>query len=485
MADPRKELQKQFQKKTRYANFGPIIAKAVIKGFRGIDDLTISFESPITAISGLNGTGKSTIAQLMTSAYKKPSTDSTEYKRHHVSNYFPISKADPEPFRADASIEYFYSTNQDERLQELTIARRSGKQWEGYKRQPERHCRYIGFTIYIPKVEQRDISIYRGNDISILDESELTDDAKKAICKILGSPYSGLTSATAKHNNRTAEIGFAEKLGAKYSENNMGFGEGRVFYTVRSLESAPEQSLFVIEEPETSLHEHAQYEFAKYLIDVCLRRKHQIIITTHSKAILSALAPESRKLLYREGKKVKVSDRTSTAEAAGLLSLGHTHELTIIVEDRRAKTLLTEILRIEKPNLLKGIKISYVGNDDLVSNITKQLRSEGIKVKAFRDGDRGPDKINSIYSLPGSMAPEKEVFANPHVQKWLLEDHGINFPEWLIINGEVDFHDWPEVISKEISRSEEGFWEHACGIYAKDLSPSDRADLIRSIELDA
>lgn len=485
MSDPRKDLQREFSRKTRYANFGPIIAKAIVRGFRGIDNLTITFELPITAISGLNGTGKSTIAQLMTSAYKKPSTESADYKRHHVSNYFPVSKADPEPFRPDASIEYFYCTNQEDRLQELTVKRGSGKQWEGYKRQPERHCRYIGFTIYIPKVEQRDISIYRGNDISILDESDLTENAKKAICKILSNPYSGLTSATAKHNTRTADIGFAEKLGAKYSENNMGFGEGRVFYTVRSLESAPEQSLFVIEEPETSLHEHAQYEFAKYLIDVCLRRKHQIIITTHSKAVLAALAPESRKLLYREGKSVKISDRTSTAEATGLLSLGNSHDLTVVVEDRRAKTLLTEIVRVAKPNLLKGIRISFVGNDDLVSSITKQLRSEGVKVKAFRDGDRGPDKSNSVYSLPGTMAPEKEVFANQNVQSWLLSEYGINFPEWLVVNSEVDFHDWPEAIAKEVSKSDDGLWEQLCSIYAKGLDNAVSMEVVRNIELNS
>lgn len=483
MADPRKQLQTQFSKKDRYANFGPIIAKAIIKGFRGIDDLTISFESPITAISGLNGTGKSTIAQLMMSAYKKPVTESRDYKRHHLSNYFPVSKADPEPFRPNASIEYFYATNQEDRLQELTVKRGNGMKWEGYKRQPERHCRYIGFTIYIPKVEQRDISIYRGRDISILDESDLASEAKTAICKILSSPYSGLTSATAKHDTRTTDIGFAEKFGSKYSENNMGFGEGRVFYTVRSLESAPKQSLFVIEEPETSLHENAQYEFAKYLIDVCLRRNHQIIITTHSKAVLAALAPESRKLLYRDGKSVRISDRTSTAEATGLLSLGNSHELTILVEDRRAKTLLTEIIRVSKPNLLKGVKISYVGNDDMVAKITKQLRSEGIRAKGFRDGDRGPDKANSIYSLPGSMAPEKEVFLHPSVQAWLLSEHGIDFTDWLAIKGEVDFHDWPELIANEVLKSEDGLWEHACATYAKGMDPAICKEVVSSIEL--
>lgn len=482
MTDPKKYLRKIFSVKERYPNFGPIIVKANIKGFRGINNLTITFDCPITAISGLNGTGKSTIAQLMMCAYKKPKAGSKDYKRHHVSNYFPISKADPAPFTPEASIEYYYATNQDNCLQELTVKRGSGKHWEGYKRQPERHCRYIGFTIYIPKVEQRDISIYRGNDISISNELELTEEAKKAICKILSNHYSELTSATASHANRTTDIGFAEKSGAKYSENNMGFGEGRIFYTVKSLESAPEQSLFIIEEPETSLHEHAQYEFAKYLIDVCIRRKHQIIITTHSKAVLSALPPESRKLLYREGDEIKIGDRTSIAEASGILSLGKNSDLTIVVEDRRAKTLLTEIIRAGKSNLLKGIKIIYVGNDDLVFNIANNFKNSGMKVKAFRDGDRKSGNNKFIHSLPGREAPEREVLLNKSVQDWLLNEHNINFQNWEAVNKNIDYHEWPGIIAEEVSISDDGFWEQACMVYAKNLDKNEVERVIKNIE---
>lgn len=76
----------------------------------------------------------------------------------------------------------------------------------------------------------------------------------------------------------------------------MGFGEGRTLYLVDLLENSPEQSLFVIEEPETSLHEHAQHELAKYLLDVCFRRHHQVILSTHSDQILSALPSASRLL---------------------------------------------------------------------------------------------------------------------------------------------------------------------------------------------
>ena len=481
MADPKKELQKLFSKKTRYSNFGAAIASINVKGFRGVTDLVLDIESPITAISGLNGTGKSTIAQLATCAYKKPVTEAKDYKRQNISNYFPVSKADPKPFSDDASVEYKYLTNSEDRLQELTVYR-SGSQWNGYKRQPERHCRYIGFTIYIPKVEQRDISIYRGADISIRNENPLSDSAKAAISKILNHPYESLSSAVAAHDKRSADIGFASKFGARYSENNMGFGEGRVFYTVTSLETAPEQSLFILEEPETSLHEHAQYEFAKYLIDVCIRRKHQIIITTHSRAILSALPRESRKLLYREGSLVKVSNRTSTAEAAGVLSLGMSQGKILLVEDCKARILLTEIIRIAKPLLLKGVKISFVGNDDVVASLTKQLKEDGLKVAGIRDGDRGENKSASLFKLPGSECPEREVFGHPIVRENLLSSYGFNFADWLILNSECDFHDWPSEIAREVSKSEDGLWEQLCQVYAMAIPAEQLNKLIENIE---
>lgn len=482
MADPRQELQHLFSLRNRYSNFGPALAGILIRGFRGIDELALTIESPITAISGLNGTGKSTVAQLSTAAYKKPVTESEKYKRHIIANYFPVSRADPKPFRDDASIEYKYFTASPERLQELTVTRRRGSQWEGYKRQPERHCRYIGFTIYIPKVEQRDISIYRGQEISITNESELSESARRAISRILNHPYENLSSATAAHAMRSAEIGFATKFGAKYSENNMGFGEGRVFYTVNSLETAPEQSLFVIEEPETSLHEHAQHELAKYLIDVCLRRKHQIILTTHSRAILNALPRQSRKLLYRDGTKVCVSDRTSSAEATSQLTLGYTRAKTVLVEDARAKVLLAEVIRATKPVLLRGITITFVGNDDVVASLTKRFREDGHAVVGVRDADRGENTRQSLFKLPGTAPPEREVFGSPATIAHLQSRYGLNWNEWSALHSDIEFHDWPTAVAAELSKTEDGLWEELCAIYAAGCPEIERSNLINQIE---
>jgi hypothetical protein len=72
--DNRRRLNGKFAGANRYANFGPLLQSLEIRGFRGINDLTLTVQSPITALSGLNGTGKSTIAQLASCGYRKAST---------------------------------------------------------------------------------------------------------------------------------------------------------------------------------------------------------------------------------------------------------------------------------------------------------------------------------------------------------------------------------------------------------------------------
>ena len=72
MTDVSKKLQSKYAEISRYSNFGPCLRKVHIHGFRGINSLNLEINFPITAISGLNGAGKSTIGQLAICAYRKP-----------------------------------------------------------------------------------------------------------------------------------------------------------------------------------------------------------------------------------------------------------------------------------------------------------------------------------------------------------------------------------------------------------------------------
>lgn len=451
MADVKKALVGKFSHENRYKNFGPTINKAYINGFRGVNT-NISFDYPVTALTGFNGSGKSTVGQLLACAYKKMPTF-IGGKRYYVKDFFPVSILDPKPFSDNASITYRYQTSVTSHEQELTIAR-AKKEWSGYKRQPERNCEYVGFTVYIPKIERRDLSIYRASSISLSEKINI-ENASKYVSKIIGSAYEDVYFQGIMSGKRSADLGVAKRFGAEYSENNMGFGEGRVVYTVRLLETCPEQSLVVIEEPETSLHENAQYEFIKYLMDVCDRRHHQIIFSTHSSAMMDAIPPDGRKLLVRSEDGVVVYDRVSSSRVKTALSSGEDGHTILCVEDEFAQSMLREILRRKDVHLLESVKIIPFGDARAVVSAKSVLENSNKKAIAVRDADQGPDKARNILSLPGDKPPEKEVFLSEYAKKCLKNNYGFDMDAYICANPGIDHHNYSKHISEKRSCSRE------------------------------
>jgi hypothetical protein len=449
MSDPRDELHSKFLPHNRYANFGPALKSIRIKGFRGMNDLSVEFQFPITAISGLNGAGKSTVGQLCLGGYKKPTTV-TGIKRFYIRDFFPASAADPSPFGPNSSVIFQYNTTDNEITQMLTVAR-ANTEWVGYKRQPERSCYYIGFTIYIPKVEQRDLSIYRGSRLTLGAKRQIPDDVREKVGRILGQQYNTMHFQGIKHGPRQGELGIASRFGAQYSENNMGFGEGRTLYLVNLLENSPEQSLFVIEEPETSLHENAQFEFGKYLLDVCNRRHHQIVITTHSSTLLNALPSDARVMLHRDAQGVESFPQMSAARARSILSAGRQRDLSVLVEDTFAKLLLTEMIRRIDRELLKCIDIHDIGDKKAVRTCALFLKRIAKPYIAVRDPDVGTDAINGLLSFPGTYPPEKEVYLNEKVQRNLNIEFGIDVAHIFVQRTVSEHHLYTKILAEEAS----------------------------------
>lgn len=480
MADRAKQLKEKYAQERRYANFGPVLRSIEIDGFRGINALLIPFDFPVVAISGLNGSGKSTVGQISLSAYRKPSTV-TDYNRFYVRDFFPASVADPNPFHQSSSVKFIYETDDPGSPQALTV-KRTNSEWSGYKRQPERKCFYVGFTIYIPKVERKDVSIYRGSSITLTNQRQITDQVKDKVGRILGQQYDELHFQGIQHGNKYGELGIAARFGNQYSENNMGFGEGRTLYLIDLLESSPEQSLFVIEEPETSLHEHAQYELAKYLLDVSFRRHHQIILSTHSDQILSALPTESRLLLHRDSNGVAVYKGLSSTRARSLLSLGHHRGLVVFVEDDFAKLLLSEMIRKVDPSLLGAISIEGVGDTKAVRNAVLLMSRIGKNSIAVRDADTGPDEANRIFSFPGTMPPEKEVYYHQAVKEHLNAEFHIDIDNVIVLRDIEDHHKLTEHLSSAAHSLPDYFRTIAIKKYIDEIGIDQYRELVQSVQ---
>lgn len=67
-----------------------------------------------------------------------------------------------------------------------------------------------------------------------------------------------------------------------------GCGAQQILPVITQIFSAPANSVILLEEPEASLHPEAQVELARMLADA-VRHGHQLLVTTHSEALLKAL----------------------------------------------------------------------------------------------------------------------------------------------------------------------------------------------------
>lgn len=439
----------------RYANFGPVIESITISGFRGVTKLRLELDSPVTAISGLNGTGKSTIAQLLACAYRAPESGSPY--RSYIVNWFPVSVIDPKPFEDDARVLYEYA-DKNGSTQKLTVSRVVDK-WSGYKRQPQRATFYAGITHFVPKIEKRDFSVYGGARLTMGDSNPLSEKTRHWLNFILAKNYQDANITQISLSGRRGSVAMVTQHSSRYSENHMGFGEGRIFYIVNLLETAPERSLIILEEPETALHGDAQKRLAQYLIDASMRRGHQIILTTHSSAIMGQFARESVILLRRDAHgSLSATPRLSTYQIESHLS--QTTGASICVEDKFAEVMVTEMLRANDPDLLSGVGFLRAGDVDSIAPAVQVLRDANRRAVGISDTEQKHDGADDVYAMPGDDRPEVLVFNHPDVQSAIAERYNVNVPN--LIAGVSNHHDYPRLVSNAAHVAEEVILTDAC-----------------------
>ncbi|MEH0985852.1 ATP-dependent nuclease [Micromonospora sp. CPCC 205556] len=474
--DKRRKVHEMYTGKQQYKCFGSILTSLEIRGFRGVADLTLDFQSPITALSGLNGTGKSTIAQLACCGYRRLPHD---WGRHYVKDYFPVSAVDPQPFSPDARVIYSYSDPKEIYPQQVTV-RRAKVEWSGYKRQPQRASYYIGLNWFIPKIERRDFSVYAARNLSMGHSRPFDSAVRSHVGRILGMAYDQLEFIEVRHGNKKADLATATKGSSRYSENHMGFGEGRTLYLVDAMEGAPEKSLFVLEEPETALHGDAQVRFAQYLVDVVYRRRHQVVLTTHSSAILGELGRTSVVYLGRQADgALSATTGLSTYQVDSYLLKRHQGRATICVEDEFAKTLLNEIIRLCDRHLLAGISFLIVGGGEQIPGAVEVLRNAGVRSVGVCDGDM-PEKVRcatAMAALPGAQAPEKEIFSDTEVKdNFKQAPYLVDIAE--VLASVADHHEYAKALAAHTSTNVAAITTEACRSYVSTRSPNEFSDLV-------
>lgn len=245
--------------------------------------------------------------------------------------------------------------------------------------------------------------------LEIKETKQFSPELLKSISNVLGITYmeGSMHKVGLDTGNWSDSLPQIKRVDSTYAEPHMGAGEQKVIRLIQALEAIKNQSLILLEEPEITLHPDAQRGLAWYLMSLCRRKGHQIIIATHSADLFETLPQSARVLLIRKSNKLEVLPKaphiTAARELAGIVN---TNKDLILVEDNVGKAFLAEILRRYDKGILDNSTIVSVGNTDDVYRMVKSFRDEGVRAIGVRDPDIGDDQTLGIFSLPGDKAPE-------------------------------------------------------------------------------
>lgn len=194
------------------------------------------------------------------------------------------------------------------------------------------------------------------------DNTILTDEELCNVSKILGRSYEEarlIAHRFFRFEGYTARLASADH---QYTEAFAGSGEFAVIMLVTRVMRSVPNSLILLDEPEVSLHPGAQERLLEFLASEVIRKKHQVVFTTHSPALIRNLPPDAIKVLMVEShsSRVILAAQEAMAEEA-FLQIGEpvVGQKTVIAEDRLAIELAKRAIRIHAPQFLKLLKFHF------------------------------------------------------------------------------------------------------------------------------
>lgn len=481
MATSTREQLKSKWTKQAFKNFGEAIIGLDVREFRSINNLNVTFDYPVVAISGKNGTGKSTLLQLLATGYRAPK--GMKASRHYVSDYFVKTRFDSDPFNPSSQITYKYAG--EEPFQALI--QQAVDRWRGYEKQPERAVYYLGISLFTPKVELSTASKNQYKESRLSQALSLEPDIQQRASEILGIDYKKIESIELSYKSQKRRIQLDRASASKdiqYTDINMGFGEARVIKLLSLIEEAPRQSLFILEEPEIALHESAQARFVDYMIEQSNINGHQFVFSTHSSDMFASLPSEARLMLFRnKDGDIKILKNTDPHLLKTWLSDFKHKVLRVYVEDEMAKAVIIAALReLRGADVIQALEITPVGTHKTVETALKEVHRDKDRVIGFLDPDMPESRTPKVFVLPGDKSFEASMLDSQEVTSALEAHFGQKIVMRAIKEAKQDPHKLISYIAYESGFSDQVVTEHAATQYVKAKTKNYFSEISKTIE---
>ncbi len=406
---------------------------------RGLSPFSLQLDFPITAIAGKNGSGKSTVLALACCAYHNVSAGfKLPHRKQAYYTFADFFVQHTEDIPPDG-IEIFYAIAHNtwkktpERLDGKGVGyqkrekKKAGK-WTNYSRRIKRDVVFLGIERIVPHGEKSQSKSY-SKSFSSTGVQGWEGDVKDAVGKILGKKYDEFKYVS--HSKYRLPLVVVN--GKKYSGFHMGAGENALFETLSVIHSVSEGALVVIDEIELGLHSEAQKKFINHLKTLCKARKIQILCTTHSRDIFGQLPDDARVFIENINGKSAVYNSVSPEFAFSKLSDENPSEISLLVEDRVARTLVRSIL----PSSIRSrISVEVIGS---ASALTRQLSSNYLRQKKeniviLYDGDQvTKEKANLTHGCKMTESTDSDDDIKAWMKSKIEYLPGETWPEsWIV-----------------------------------------------------
>lgn len=232
----------------------------------------------------------------------------------------------------------------------------------------------------------------------------LSSEGVAYVSEILGREYTSIRMIRHDYFERP---GWTIELATErhtYSEAYAGSGEFAIVVMVHQILSAPDSSLILMDEPETSLHPASQEKLMNFLMVRCLERKHQAVMATHSPHIIMPLPDDAIKLLTVDptDKQVRLfSQENSQTDAFFRLGSPKPGKLSIFVEDNLAAELVRLIATPLGQAVFERLDIRPFpgGAAEIKKRLVPHLGQISLEsVLIFLDGDMRPKRSQEKWA---------------------------------------------------------------------------------------
>lgn len=381
-------------------NYGQYLPKLTLKKVRGFIDQPVAFDFPVTAIIGPNGGGKTTVLGAAACAYKDISPR----------RFFAKSGSFDESMQ-DWSIEYeVIDRNLNPRDSVRRTASFKNRRWK--REALGRKVLFFGVLRTVPVNDRKELSKCASSGFKVSAEriTQFPEAVRIAVSRILGKDVTGYRSMKVQDDGSILLLTGMTRQGAVYSEFHFGAGESSIIRMIAEIETADDQALILIEEIENGLHPVATIRLVEYLIDAAVRKRVQVIFTTHSN---EALLPLPSKAIW-----VATEDRLFQ----GKLDVGSLRAITgqiakqavVFVEDALAKVWVEAAIRQRALDLIDHLEVHSMEGDGIaVATHRYHNANPAITVPSvcIIDGDsrQQEGEASRIFRLPGQM-PETYIF---------------------------------------------------------------------------